>query len=74
MPIYEYHCPKCRKSFEQLVPNSQAKVNCPTCGAKNVEKQFSTFSAAVAGPSFEPSCAAGGCSKSSCPSGQCPYS
>ncbi|HBA82523.1 MAG TPA: hypothetical protein DCZ95_00370 [Verrucomicrobia bacterium] len=74
MPIYEYNCKKCRKAFEKLVPNSQTRPECPTCGSKNVEKLFSTFSASVGGPSFEPPCASQGCSSGSCSSGHCPYS
>lgn len=36
MPIYEYHCPKCQKIFEEWVHISegQSTVPCPDCGTE----------------------------------------
>ena len=50
MPIFEYTCQKCKKTFEKLVlsKNQPAPV-CPNCGSKKTEQQFSTF--ATSGPS-----------------------
>ncbi len=38
MPLYEYFCDSCRKSFEALVPlsaSSQGTHLCPRCGARS---------------------------------------
>ena len=43
MPIYEFHCNKCDKDFEELVFADQ-DVTCPHCQGNNLEKLFSTFS------------------------------
>ncbi len=46
MPVYEYRCVDCTRSFEKLVPLAANgdSVECPQCGRKAV-KQFSTFAA-----------------------------
>lgn len=31
MPIYEYVCAGCSKSFEEIVLNSDARPACPSC-------------------------------------------
>jgi putative FmdB family regulatory protein len=47
MPIFEYTCPKCGKTFEKLVlGRNQGPPPCPHCGAKKVLQQFSTFASA----------------------------
>ena len=48
MPIFEYVCGKCTHSFETLVQGSKVPA-CPSCGSRELEKQFSAF--AVAGQS-----------------------
>ncbi len=45
MPIYEYHCPDCRRRVSLLVrsitnPGSPA---CPRCGGRNLERLMSRF-------------------------------
>ncbi len=40
MPIYEYVCQKCGQSFELLIRGKE-KPQCPHCGSKKLEKQFS---------------------------------
>ncbi|MBI5199241.1 MAG: zinc ribbon domain-containing protein [Nitrospirae bacterium] len=42
MPIYEYHCPHCEEDFEKLVFSSTV-VECPKCGASDVNKKLSVF-------------------------------
>jgi putative FmdB family regulatory protein len=51
MPIYEYACSRCGKSFEELiVRRSDADaVKCPACGAAKVERQMSRPAAARVG-------------------------
>ncbi|HEX5410276.1 MAG TPA: zinc ribbon domain-containing protein [Terriglobia bacterium] len=44
MPIFEYTCQKCKKTFEKLVlSRDQPAPICPKCGSKRTERQFSTF-------------------------------
>ena len=51
MPIYEYACKACDRTFEELVLRSsdEAEVRCPTCKGKRVEKRMSRPAAARAG-------------------------
>ncbi len=59
MPIYEYVCIKCNKSFGliQKVGSSEKDTTCPECGSGDVKKKFSAFC-----------CSAGGGSSSASPS------
>lgn len=45
MPIYEYVCGKCSAKFEKLVRSmsSTEAAECPKCGGKKTERQFSSF-------------------------------
>ena len=45
--MYEYRCDKCGERFEKLVrsTSSQESIACPSCGASETRKQFSTFAA-----------------------------
>jgi len=40
MPIYDFRCADCDKSFELLV-RSSALPPCPACGGEHLEKQVS---------------------------------
>lgn len=45
MPVYEYHCRKCGKSFEQVETVKEhdlSKVHCPKCKSKKVERRWSS--------------------------------
>jgi putative FmdB family regulatory protein len=42
MPIFEYNCEHCSYTFDRLVINQNAKVNCPLCQGE-VKKLMSTF-------------------------------
>ncbi|MCX7920190.1 MAG: zinc ribbon domain-containing protein [bacterium] len=46
MPLYEYWCKDCRKSFTQLKSISELnqRVQCPTCQSKRVQRVLSNFS------------------------------
>jgi putative FmdB family regulatory protein len=66
MPIFEFRCEKCRKTFETLVFGNQA-VTCPKCKSKKVKKLMSAFSHSSEGKftsSAGPGC--GTCSATSC--------
>ncbi|QSA99234.1 zinc ribbon domain-containing protein [Methylococcus sp. EFPC2] len=40
MPLYDYRCPDCDKTFELLVKISDTPV-CPSCGGQHLEKLVS---------------------------------
>jgi putative FmdB family regulatory protein len=46
MPIYEYECGLCRRSFEALVTHADqaSQTACPFCGNKDVQKLISPTS------------------------------
>ena len=45
MPIYEYFCGKCEKSFEKLVfRGEEESVRCPGCDGAEVKRQVSATS------------------------------
>jgi len=43
MPIYEYACPACDKTFEAFIirRSDEAEVACPTCASRQVSRQLS---------------------------------
>jgi len=42
MPIYEYHCKDCNKTFEEIVASSAtSNPACPACSSRNTEKLMS---------------------------------
>ncbi len=53
MPLYEYQCRKCGHSFEELrrMADADEARECPKCGAKKTERQFSTFASGGCGGS-----------------------
>ncbi len=72
MPIYEYQCGKCGNDFEKLLPRANApKPACPSCGSRQVTKQFSSFSATASSAKTE-SCSMGSCPAATCAGGGCP--
>ena len=48
MPIYEFRCGPCRKTFEKIVLSGGApsSAECPKCGAKGAERLVSRFATA----------------------------
>jgi putative FmdB family regulatory protein len=73
MPLFEYECAKCHRSFEKLVRSNEAVISqaCPSCGSHKTKKRVSAFAHAVKGGSSAPkSSASGGCS-GGCSGGNC---
>lgn len=59
MPIYDYRCRNCEKSFETLVRGNRTPA-CPECGSENLEKLLSVPAPPVTHSNPEP-CQPGGC-------------
>jgi putative FmdB family regulatory protein len=51
MPIFEYKCQRCGKTFESFSQRASAirPPVCPACGSKDAERIFSVFAGRVAG-------------------------
>jgi putative FmdB family regulatory protein len=48
MPIYEYECEGCKRTYEVLVRGaSDEGVRCPACGGSKRKRLFSVFAAGV---------------------------
>lgn len=60
MPMYEFHCEACEKSFDHMTTMSQrdAKVVCPHCGSKKTGRKLSAVG--VGAGSARPGAAGGG--------------
>jgi putative FmdB family regulatory protein len=45
MPMYEYRCSRCGKTFEKLrkMQDADREVKCPHCEAEEVERLVSAF-------------------------------
>jgi len=53
MPLYDYRCTACRRTFETLLDRWNADAPaCPHCGTARAVRQFSVFAVASA-PSVE---------------------
>ncbi len=64
MPIYEYKCSKCKKSFSvlQKIGATEKDTVCPDCGSNVVKKLLSAFSCSAAGgDTFSPSASGRAC-------------
>lgn len=67
MPIYEYWCATCQKSFAKLqkMGTGESETVCPECGSREVKKQISAcaIGGGAGGGGFAPSgpaCGMGG--------------
>lgn len=62
MPIYEYICLKCSKTFSllQKIGATEKDTTCPDCGSNEVKKKVSAFCSPVPGSGFAPSFSGGG--------------
>ncbi|MGA9722219.1 MAG: zinc ribbon domain-containing protein [Candidatus Binatus sp.] len=45
MPIYEYRCTDCDRSFEAFVRPGDSRAQCPHCDGKKLTREMSTFAA-----------------------------
>jgi putative FmdB family regulatory protein len=46
MPVYDYVCKACKKSFELVLTLSEhdkKNIKCPKCGSKKVEQEVAAF-------------------------------
>ncbi len=79
MPIYEYRCEPCEKTFETLIRGGGDVAHCPDCGTIDVAKQFSVPAAAqteggsssLSNRGSFPLPMMGGCGAGGCGSGMC---
>ncbi len=47
MPIYEFHCDDCDRSFETLVrPGHDEDAECPACHGGRLSREMSVFASA----------------------------
>ena len=62
MPVYEYRCPSCERTFEKLgaISSRDEGVDCPSCGRRGAERRVSTF-AAFSTTDGQTSALGGGC-------------
>ncbi len=71
MPLHEYHCEPCRRTFEVLVRSLDDVAACPSCGTTDVRKELSAPAPARAAGTSLPVCAAPAPSGFGCGGGQC---
>lgn len=74
MPLYEYYCPACQRTFEALRPMSDADrpMTCPHCASADARKMISVFAAVSkdgSGTSRMIASSSSGCA--SCSGGSC---
>ena len=46
MPVYDYVCRDCQKSFERVLTlheHDSEEMRCPQCGGKNIEQKAAAF-------------------------------
>jgi putative FmdB family regulatory protein len=56
MPLYEFACETCEHTFEELVRDSEERVQCPECHGERVERLLSVPSAKVVNQALPMSC------------------
>jgi putative FmdB family regulatory protein len=59
MPLYEYECQECQKTFEKLVRNSDP-VECPHCRSQRLQRLLSVPAKPPASQSLPMSCNSSG--------------
>ena len=46
MPVYEYYCNDCHKSFERVLTlreHEAEQMKCPDCGGRNIQQEAAAF-------------------------------
>jgi putative FmdB family regulatory protein len=46
MPVYDYLCKDCKKTFERVLTlheHESEQMRCPKCGGRNIEQQAAAF-------------------------------
>ena len=67
LPLYEYRCGECGRTFEALVPASQADEQaCAVCAAPGARRLLSVIAAPVRGGDGAAAPAGGGCCGGAC--------
>ncbi|HTH48796.1 MAG TPA: zinc ribbon domain-containing protein [Candidatus Limnocylindria bacterium] len=53
MPVYEYRCELCGKSFEKLrrMSDSDRDLECPACRSPKIKRELSSFATGACGTS-----------------------
>ncbi len=53
MPLFEYHCEPCNKTFEKLLKKQEPEAPCPACSqpAQKAVSLFASSSTSCAAPS-----------------------
>ncbi len=59
MPLFEYLCNDCSRTFEKIVPKYDSPADCIHCNSKNIEKQLSVFAVAGSSKDLEPAAGTG---------------
>ena len=70
MPLYEYTCESCSERSELLIMGNQQPV-CPSCGSKDMHKEFSTFATNAEGGKSSAHAHSTGCGCCMGPQGSC---
>jgi putative FmdB family regulatory protein len=60
MPMFDFRCDDCNKSFEELVRRDYKEVPCPRCGSTKTQRLLSTFSSRTGGARSVSSIPSGG--------------
>ncbi|HEY4228530.1 MAG TPA: zinc ribbon domain-containing protein, partial [Thermoanaerobaculia bacterium] len=70
MPLFEYQCLECEKTFEEIVLGD-TKPRCPACESRKLRKLLSAFAVGSGSPSGKASSseASGGCGSCGDPRG-----
>lgn len=68
MPIYEFECENCGKTFETLVLSRSDEVSCPHCGGRDLRRVMSICAFSTGGRfrSTASTSSCSGCSATSC--------
>jgi putative FmdB family regulatory protein len=71
MPIYEYHCADCGRSFETFVRPGEIETNCHNCDSPNISREMSVFASARSSDTAGPTNGGGSMRGGGCCGGSC---